>query len=729
VQAYDEVDPASPRHRLRRIILEQSTAAAASLLAAFVLLRLWRADARVPFDYHDDALYFQMMVKAVVDNGWFLTNPLLGAPGVLAMQDFPSADWLHLLAIRVLSWGSSDWALLFNLYFVLGFPLIAMSALAVFRRFGLAYPPALVGSLLYAFLPSRLLMGEVHYFLCIFYQVPLAILVALWVAGDDPPLGWRRGRGRTLAAVAICGLLSGTGIYYAFFAGTLIALGGLWATLRRRTPRNALAALMLTGVIVTGLGIQEAPTYLYHRRHGSNHEVANRQPAEAEVFGMRIAQLLLPVRDHRLPALRQLKRRYDVGAPFPGESSTTSLGLVGSVGFLVLLGAVLWPFGEEGPRRRLWRALGALNLLALLVATTGGFGSLFALVVTPSIRNYARMHVFIGFLGLFAVVLLLERLARRSARLGLAACGLVLAVGLYDQVTPPAEQPYAQVKTSYDGDAALVRAIEAAVPAGAMIFQLPYQPFPEGEAPPGGLSLSYLTLRPYLHSRSLRWSSPAMRGRSVDAWAARVSALPAAELVRAVSDAGFDGILIHRWGYLDAGAKVEGALAEVLGSGAARATGEGLAFFSLVEHNRQALATVPPEERARSRELAAHALYMRWVNGFYPSEVGPGATFRWSPGPGDIEIDNDTRLDRRATITMRVLAAHPPVTLALGGDLLAETVTVGPTGLTMARPLHLAPGRHVIHLRADGQPVDAPRDPRRLVWRVENARLEELPAP
>src|SRR5262249_21782656 len=151
-----------------------------------------------------------------------------------------------------------------------------------------AYAPALAGSLLYAFLPSRLIIGEGHYFLYIFYQVPLAILVALWAAGDDPPIGWRRGRRRTLTAIAICALIAGTGIYYACFAGALIALGGIWGAARRRSARNALAGLMLTGAIATGLGLQAVPNVVYHWRHGSNSAVAAREPREAEVNGMRI---------------------------------------------------------------------------------------------------------------------------------------------------------------------------------------------------------------------------------------------------------------------------------------------------------------------------------------------------------------------------------------------------------------------------------------------------------
>ena len=129
----------------------------------------------------------------------------------------------------MLSVFSSDWALLFNVYFLLGFPLIALSALAVLRHFRVAPGPAFAVSLLYAFLPSRLLIGELHFFLSVFFQVPLAILLALWVAGDDPPLfeaGERPWpprlalrRRRSVGAVAIALLVSGTGVYYAFFAG------------------------------------------------------------------------------------------------------------------------------------------------------------------------------------------------------------------------------------------------------------------------------------------------------------------------------------------------------------------------------------------------------------------------------------------------------------------------------------------------------------------------------
>src|SRR5262245_37448642 len=106
--------------------------AAAALLAACAaawLLDLPRADLRVPFDYRGDTLLYGLTAKAIVDHGWYLTNPLLGAPFGLELHDYPFADGFHHLVLRGMAVLSSDWALNFNLYFLLGFPLIALAAL------------------------------------------------------------------------------------------------------------------------------------------------------------------------------------------------------------------------------------------------------------------------------------------------------------------------------------------------------------------------------------------------------------------------------------------------------------------------------------------------------------------------------------------------------------------------------------------------------------------------
>src|SRR5262249_59974024 len=165
--------------------------------------------------------------------------------------------------------------------------------------------------------------------------------------------------------------------------------------------------------------VQSIPTVLYRRAMGPNPAVAARPVGEAETYGLKIAPLLLPVADHRVRAVAEIGARYQRATGTVSEVAATSLGFVGAAGFLILLGLLFrrrQPSpGSSDERAPLFSALARLNLAALMLATTGGFGVLFALMVSPQIRTYARMHIYIAFLALFCVALLLDRLwqARR----------------------------------------------------------------------------------------------------------------------------------------------------------------------------------------------------------------------------------------------------------------------------------------------------------------------------
>ncbi len=724
-----------------RIAAEYGTAAAVSLLAGLLALHIWKADLRTPFVYHDDALYYGLLVKTIVDQGGWLSNTHLGAPGILQLHDFPAADTLHLFTIKVMAWFTPNWAVLVNLYFIMGFPLIAVSALAVFRHFRSGYWSALAASVLYALLPSRLVKNEAHLFLDVFYEVPLAILVALWVCSDKPPLFRDRGAGkragielrsrRSVAALVICLVTATTGVYYAFFAGVLLFLGGIWASVECRTLRNAASGLMLIGVIVAGLVAQGVPTYLYHLRHGTNPQVAARSAVEAETFGMKITELLLPTIAHRLPPLRRLKERYETPGRPRGEGAVTSLGLVGSVGFLFLLAVLLltgrMPRGE--PARDLPRRLAILNIFALLLATVGGFGSLFALLVTPQIRSYARMNVFIAFLALFGVVLLIERVVARFKRLSVILPVAILVVGLLDQVTPAAVRPYARAGKEYQNDAAYIHAIEATLPAEAMIFQLPHQIFPEAPPTPGQANLGYDLLHPYLHTRTLRWTYPAMAGRVTDAWLTDVAKRPPAALARSLADAGFEGILIDRLGYDDRAAAMESALRDALAAQPFVSGDARLAFFDLGAYNRRTLAGVSSEERARRREQTLPLLFLSFGEGCYGTEMGPNGPFRWFAETSTLQIENNSPRDRTATLSMTLFAAQPPSVVHLDGDLWSASLTLPPQGLSFSRTLTIAPGVHVIRFHSEGRSADAPLDPRNLFWHAENFLFRDLTNP
>ena len=64
---------------------------------------LWRGDLGVPLRYTpvDDTKFYLMLVKGIVDHGWYASNPSLGAPFGQQLVDYPQgADSLNLLLIR-----------------------------------------------------------------------------------------------------------------------------------------------------------------------------------------------------------------------------------------------------------------------------------------------------------------------------------------------------------------------------------------------------------------------------------------------------------------------------------------------------------------------------------------------------------------------------------------------------------------------------------------------------
>ena len=450
-------------------------AAVLSVLLLIPVLGLHKAHLSVPASDLSDALITNMWIKSTLTNGWYLHNPDVGMPTGLDYHDFPQADALNFLVIKLLSLVSHDHAVVGNLYFLLTFPLTALSSLFILRRFGLSRGSALLASLLFAFLPYHFMKGKGPLFLANYCFVPLVVLLALRLyengeftfRGKRFPLSWQG-----LGAVVVCLLTSSAGVYYAFFGCVLLLVAGMAASLNRRYVRPLAQAGLLVACIVAGTAANLAPSFLYQYRNGANPSAVVRSPEEAERYGVKIAQLLLPITHHRLGFLADLKDRYNAYCnPNHLENDASSLGIIASVGFLVLVAHFLF-------RRRLaldsglLDGLGILNASAFFLATVGGFGAVFSICVTSWIRSYSRISVYLAFFSLFAVAILVDRLARRwcaSGKGALALAGILatlLAVGILDQTSPAYVPDYARLRKAYRQDAAFVAAIEKRTNAG-----------------------------------------------------------------------------------------------------------------------------------------------------------------------------------------------------------------------------------------------------------------------
>src|SRR5204862_367728 len=106
------------------------------------------------------------------------------------------------------------------------------------------------------------------------------------------------------------------------------------------------------------------------------------------------------------PAVLLVVRTYPARSPFArplAAPDTGSLGLVGSIGFLYLLGRLC--LRRPGRGTRLADGLAVLTLAGLLLATVGGLGVVLSLLAAPEIRAYNRIVIFLAFFSFAAVAL------------------------------------------------------------------------------------------------------------------------------------------------------------------------------------------------------------------------------------------------------------------------------------------------------------------------------------
>ena len=550
-----------------------------ALVGAALVLELWNADLRVPFAYTGDGTLNLTLIKGVLENPWYFHNPDLGAPNSQELYDYPviSQETLNLLLMRILGLGTGDPALVINLFFLLTFPLAALTAFLVLRRLAVSRGIALVIALLFALLPYHFQRGEVHLFLAAYYAVPLGAYLSIAVFRGDRLFSGRRATLITAVMCAVVATASGSG-YYAVFTVVLVVVAALLRFVVRRERDALIAGGAVVAAILAVSLVQLAPTIAYRAANGANDQVAKRFWFESENYSLRLTNLLLPVDGHRIGPLARWKSEYTEQIP-QTEARSATLGIVATLGFVWLIGVALAAVAGAGRRYELGRhaGLAALTVVSVLFATTGGLSTFFA-VIWPQIRAWNRLSVFIAFFSLTAVALLLgllERRIRTPVFAGLLA--VLLAVGVYDQTTKAYVPSYDAFQSAWDADADAFAALDDRLPADARVVQVPYEPFPE---PPMPFMGGYEAAKAYLHSDDVHGSWGAMRGRPED-WAATIAGKPAADVVPAARSEGFAGILLDRLALGAAAAATEADFRAATGRAPEQLPGGRWAFFPL----------------------------------------------------------------------------------------------------------------------------------------------------
>jgi hypothetical protein len=714
----------APRELFRRNVAVRDAVAYVGVMIvtiaiSAIVLDLRHADLAVPFDYSgSDSYTFMQAFKNIQETGSIDVNPRIGAPLHAGFQGDPQILSLPILLARLLFLFLRDFGTALNVYFLLSFPLTAACTLYALRALGFSYFTAVVPAILYTFLPYHILRGESHLLIAAYFLVPLAVLIALWIAGGRPLFPWGVGRrvpsvsNEGALAILVCVLIGTYHPYYAFFALFVFLLAAAYGFVAFGSQS------LVDGAATIGITVLAFVTNMagYVIRNGTALPTAwNRTPTEAEFFGLKFIQLLLPIPAHRIGVLAQFRHNYDTTAPMVYENSMASLGIVGSLGFVLLLFVLLLPFRMKPSD--LLKQSAVLAYGCFVLATIGGLGSLFNYVVTPDIRAYNRISVYIAFFSFIAVAWALERgqrrLRSRGARgLSVAGLALLLILGVADQSSPTMVPNYAANAATYRSDDSFARAIEGSLPPRSAVFQLPYTPYPYDRLFPAGIS-PYWSFKGYLHSNGLRWSYGAIQGSEDDNWIRSLSLLPVATLLPKLVVAGFDGIYIERPAYSDQKAEraLESDLSKVLREAPLVSDNRLLAFYSLEPFRKAEIARLSEAGFARAQKLLP-PLLMGVVSGCSDTEDSAAHLWRWCGKHAVLAISNLTAVTKRGMLSGTIHGA-PGVAGMISLRAGAESGQLRVSSKT--EPIHVGltapPGTSLLDFEATFPPAATRRGP------------------
>ena len=651
-------------------------AGATALAVAVVALRLWHADINVPIRIGGDSTQVLGYVQNVIESGTPMSGPRLNAPFGQQYLDFPlGPDLLNFAMLRLISLVASEAAATVTVFFLLTFPLVAMTAYWALRGLGIGRPVAYFAAVVYAVVPFHFLQGTGHLFLSSYFAVPIAVYLLTMTALGRPLFGLgppsnegvprrRRRIWRLVGYALLPVVVATTGIYYAAFTLLLIVPAAVLGWLTTRSARVVASAGLITALIVVVLGLTLLPGFLDTIQNGPNADFPVRGAAETGLHQLRPTNLLMPVAGHYFPLFASLAADYTRTFPNSGENGN-SAGLIASVGLALLVFVVLGSLVGAFARRRLWRqqkTVGALALVCVLIGMTGGFSSLFALLVTPEIRAWGRIQTFVVFLAVVAVALVLTlawRFLRRTRWRNFVVVVLLFGVvfAAVDQTGRAIIPDYPGIQNTFAADGAFTRQVEASLPAGAAVYQAPYRPYPEA-APVNDLP-DYEPLRPYLQSSALRFSYGGEKGREAG-WQVFVFDRQPEQVLPLLCLAQFSAVWVDRASYgSETAASVTSDLGLALAVTPMVDATDRYEVFDLRPYCASFQAGLDAATLARLQDQILRPIWYDWDKGALPARIPEGTIIRDVRLPAQLTLNNAGDSARPITVSFTVAAIYP----------------------------------------------------------------------
>lgn len=565
-------------------------------LAVFILQGFAKYGLSVPFGYAGgDDFSSLVTAKLIKENGWFWFNDRIGAPFGSNAFDFPANLLLNfdIFVAKIISLLISNAVVANNLRYILIFPMCGISAFYVLRTLKINRVISTFGSLIFALTPYIFFRNVGHFSLSTAYFIPLSVLLCVWAIypGDENYLKLDKAffkNKKNILTLVFALLIANNGIgYYAFFSCFFLCVVALCNLITSKSLRSVTVPLKTVAMIVIFAFLALLPSLIYWLICGSG--MSMRGLADAEIYGLKIAQLFIPLDSHGIGIIQAIIDLYNnKWMPLINENQGAYLGIFGIIGFLLSLIFIFRRDRGEGDDDGRLYVLSRMNLFAVLLATVGGFSSLLAFVLRM-FRGYNRISVFIMFISVLFLCTVLQKAwesktffkTEKIKRVSTVAAVFIMTLSVLELLPSYGSRDgaFEYYKSQYESDKAFVGEIEETLGENAMVFQLPYHQTPE--AGPVNNMADYHLYAGYINSETLRWSYGATKGRDGDMWLSYVSALPTEEMLNVICKAGFTGIYIDARAYTaEELQSLTGSLSEKLGDHTTSANGN-LLFYDL----------------------------------------------------------------------------------------------------------------------------------------------------
>ena len=539
------------------------------------------------YETYGDQSQFLTIASMVKNEGWApIPTDRLGAPfgrylGTYSMFLLMNFEIILMKIISIFFENPSD---ILQISYCMIFPITAIISFYVMRAINISKFMSIFGSLIFTFNTCILMRRTIHYNYSTIYFIPLTILLCIWLFQDDdflvPNKKFFKNKKNIIAIVFMMLIANNGGGYYQFFSCFLICITAISKLLKTKNIKSLIPFIISIFTTVLFFIINFVPIIIY-KILNSNISVLNDETRiwqEAEMYAFKISHLILNTK---------IFKEYYQNAFLVNENIREYSGIIVAAGFL---GLILYLFLNKTYKKQTVLLLSELNIFSVLLATMGGFGVLFNYFISPIIRAYNRISIYIAYISILAFCIFIDKYFKKKNFIFYIVFVIISVIVLYDQIPNDITYNENDMK-KYALDKEFIESIEKSMPKNSSVYQFPnvglYGIFSDKIHP----SAYYRNLIGYIFSKDLKWSYGLEGTRKEMEWYQTVNKMNAVDLLNEISYAGFDGLYIDKYLYGDEDYinQLENDLINILGKPSISAENGNLLFFSLIDFKENKL--------------------------------------------------------------------------------------------------------------------------------------------